>query len=281
MADAIVRTVYRKVVSRRHLLEWVTAARAERSSKHDRRTFLQFMWAAEAIALVALVLVILTNDRSLPYALPFITAWALSPLIAFYVSRRRSERPVEFAPRDVRAGRVVARRTWRFFETFVGDEDHWLPPDNFQEDPRPVIAHRTSPTNIGLVLLSTVAAYDFGYVGLSELTERLELTLGNLENLQKFRGHFLNWYDTRTLAPLWPQYVSVVDSGNIAGALIVLKQACIELPDRQLFDQRVLKGMADTVAAIKQQNSQLTSVRQRTDALTMTELSKAIEACAK
>jgi cyclic beta-1,2-glucan synthetase len=281
MSDAIARSVWRKLISHRHLLEWVPAAKAEKSTKHDLPSFARFMWPAEAIALSALVLVLVSSPRSLPFAAPLLLAWFVSPLIAFYVSRHRTAGLRELAQQDVRAGRIVARRTWRFFETFVGDEDHWLPPDNFQEDPLPVIAHRTSPTNIGLLLLSTLAAYDFGYVGLSELTERLELTLGNLETLQKFRGHFLNWYDTRTLAPLWPQYVSVVDSGNLAGDLIVLKQACIELPDQPLFDQRVLNGMADTVAAIKLENSQLTAVRQRTDALTMTELRKEIEACAK
>src|SRR5438132_4672397 len=279
MADAIVRTVYRKVVSRRHLLEWVTAARAERSSKHDRRTFLQFMWAAEAIALAALVLGVLTRDRALPIALPFLVTWALSPLIALYVSRRRAERGHEFAPKDVRIGHIVARRTWRFFETFVGDEDHWLPPDNFQEDPRPITAHRTSPTNIGLLLLSTIAAFDLGYLGLVELVERLELTLNTLEKLQKFRGHFFNWHDTKTLTPLWPQYVSVVDSGNLAGHLIALKQACLELPDHQIFDQRVLRGLADTVGAIRQELSQLAAIRQRTDAITIKQLSGELESC--
>ena len=280
MTDAIARTAYRELISRRHLLEWVTAAGAEESSKHDTAAFLRFMWPAEVIAFVAMVAVIVTRDRSLLFALPFIATWALSPLIAFYVSRRRTESPPVFAAKDIRAGRIVARRTWRFFETFVGDEDHWLPPDNLQEDPRPVIAHRTSPTNIGLLLLSTLAAYDFGYVGLVELLERVEFTLGSLEKLQRFRGHFFNWHDTRTLTPLWPQYVSVVDSGNLAGSLIALRQACLELPDDELFDQRILSGLADTVGAITQEASQLAATRQRTDAIAMKELREEIESCA-
>src|SRR5205085_2232736 len=141
-----------------------------------------------AITLAALVMIILTRPKALPIVLPFVTAWALSPLIAFWSSRRRIEGVIESAPKDVRTGRIIARRTWRFFETFVGDEDHWLPPDNFQEDPL-VVAHRTSPTNIGLLLLSTLAAYDFGYVGLVELLERIEFTFASMEKLQKFRGH--------------------------------------------------------------------------------------------
>src|SRR6266446_6779789 len=278
MIDAIVRTVYRGLLSRRHLLEWVTAARAEKSSRHDLRAFLQLMSPAQAITLAALVMITLTRPQALPIALPFLVAWAVSPLIAFWSSRRRIEGAIEFAPKDVRTGRIIARRTWRFFETFVGDEDHWLPPDNFQEDPL-VVAHRTSPTNIGLLLLSTLAAYDFGYVGLVELLERIEFTFASMEKLQKFRGHFFNWHDTRSLQPLWPHYVSVVDSGNLAGHLIVLKQACLELPDQKIVDERVLTGLADTLAAVKEETSQLAITLQRTEAITIKQLSGEIESC--
>ncbi|MEK6337030.1 MAG: glucoamylase family protein [Acidobacteriota bacterium] len=278
MSDAIVRTAYRKLVSHRHLLEWVTAAGAEKSSAHDQAAFLRLMWPAQAIALAAAVLTLLVRMRSLAVALPFLALWGLSPLIVFYISRRRREEAHEFAPKDLRAGRIVARRTWRFFETFVGDEDHWLPPDNMQEDP-PVVAHRTSPTNIGLLLLSTLAAYDFGYVGLVELLERLEFTLTSVDKLQKFRGHYFNWHDTRTLQPMWPQYVSTVDSGNLAGHLIALKQACLELPDDKLFEERTRAGLNDTLAAITQETSQLSTVRQRTDAITIKQLGGEIEGC--
>ena len=278
MLDAITRTVYRKLITNRHLLEWVTAAGAEKSSKHDIPTFFRFMWPAEAISLVAAVLVIVARPRALPLALPFLLAWVFSPLVAFYVSRRRVEEAREFAPKDVRTGRIVARRTWRFFETFVGDEDHWLPPDNFQEDP-PVIAHRTSPTNIGLLQLSTLSAYDFGYLTLIGLVERTEFTFASLEKLQRFRGHFLNWHDTRTLLPMWPPYVSVVDSGNLAGSLIALKQATLDLPDDKLFDGRALGGLRDTIGAITQETSQLAASLQRTDAITIKQLRGEIQAC--
>jgi len=281
MADAITRTVYRKLISHRHLLEWVPAAKAEKSTKHDAAAFARFMWPAQAITLISLLTVVITNPRSLPFAAPFLLTWLLSPVIAYYISRPLQEDGREIAAPEIRAGRIVARRTWRFFETFVTDEDNWLPPDNFQEDPLPVIAHRTSPTNIGLLLLSTLAAHDFGYVGFSELIERIEFTLASLDKLQKFRGHLFNWYDTRTLVPLWPQYISVVDSGNLAGHLIVLKQACLELPDQRLFDQRVLRGMADTVGAIKQEASQLTTARRSTDALTIKQLLDEINGCAR
>ena len=280
MVDAIGRTLYRKIISRCHLLEWVTVARVEKANKHDLKSFIKFMWSAEAISLIITILILALKPRALPYAGLVLATWVLSPLIAFYVSRQREEGGAPLSAQDVRTGRIVARRTWRFFETFVGDEDHWLPPDNFQEDP-PAIAHRTSPTNIGLLLLSTLAARDFGYIGLIELIERLEFTFASLEKLQKFRGHFFNWHDTRTLQPLWPQYVSTVDSGNLAGSLIALKQALLELPDRRLFDHVALIGMSDTLGAIKIELSQLASTRQRTSAITMKELTAEIESCEK
>jgi cyclic beta-1,2-glucan synthetase len=279
MVDAIVRTEYRKLISHRHLLQWVTAARVEKSSKHDIDAFVRFMWPAAAISLAAAVMVLAFHPRAMSLASLFLIVWIVSPLIAFYVSRHRFEGAKPLAARDVRTGRVVARRTWRFFETFVGDEDHWLPPDNFQEDPE-IIAHRTSPTNIGLLLLSTLAAHDFGYVGLIELLERIEFTFGSLDKLQKYRGHCFNWHDTKTLEPLWPQYVSTVDSGNLAGSLIALKQACLELPDQNLCDRRALLGMADTLNAVRQELSQLAAPRQRTSAITIKQLSSEIESCA-
>ncbi|HYE64262.1 MAG TPA: glucoamylase family protein [Pyrinomonadaceae bacterium] len=280
MADAIIRTLYRKLISHKHLLEWVTAAHAERGSLHDRTAFLRFMWPAELIAGAAATLILLFRADALLVAAPFLLAWLASPLVAHWVSRRMpAERP-PLTTKDIREARLIARRTWRFFETFVGVEDQWLPPDNYQEDPRPVIAHRTSPTNIGLLLLSTVAAHDFGYVCTLELTERLELTFSTLEKMQRFRGHFFNWYDTRTLEPLEPQYVSTVDSGNLAGHLIAAKQALVEIPERPLFDLRVISGLADTIAIINDEVVRLGTIRQRTQVVTNKQLRQEVDACA-
>jgi cyclic beta-1,2-glucan glucanotransferase len=143
---------------------------------------------------------------------------------------------------------LIARRTWRFFDTFVGAEDHMLPPDNFQEDPKPVVAHRTSPTNLGLYLLSVIAARDFGWIGTLEMVERLEATLATMGGLERFRGHFYNWYDTRDFRPLDPKYVSSVDSGNLAGHLIALANACREIIGRPIAEVRRFDGVADAVA---------------------------------
>ena len=280
MVDAIARAAHRQLVSRKHLLEWMTAAGAEKSSQHDLREFVQLMWPAAAIGIFAVLLTALANFRALPSAALFVLAWVLSPLIAYLVSRRTIVKAAEILPKDVRTGRIVARRTWRFFQTYVGDEDHWLPPDNIQEEPLEV-AHRTSPTNIGLLLLSTLAAYDFGYIGLVELLERAEFTFATLDKLQKFRGHYLNWYDTRTLQPLWPQYVSAVDSGNLAGHLIALKQACIELPDDEILNSRAISGLQDTVDGVIVEISQLTASAQRTDAITINQIHGEVQACAR
>ena len=201
----------------------------------------------------AVLMIWFLRPAALMDASPFLIAWVASPFIAYWVSRRAVGPKRELAGDELRLARLVARRTWRFFESFVGPEENWLPPDNFQEDPAPVVAHRTSPTNIGLLLLSTVAAHDLGYVGALELTEREELTFATLAKLQKFHGHFFNWYDTRTLEPLNPQYISTVDSGNLAGHLIALKQFCIELQDTQVFGERTMRGLADTIELISEE----------------------------
>jgi len=280
MLDAIARTLYRKLVSRRHLLEWMTAMQAEQLSAQERAAIFRFMWPAAAIAVAGGASVWWLRPQALPSAGLFLFVWAFSPLIAHYVSRSLSSARQTLAETEERALRLIARRTWRFFETFVGAEDNWLPPDNFQEDPRPIIAHRTSPTNIGLLLLSTVAAQDFGYLGSLEFIERLDLTFATLEKLPRFRGHYLNWYDTRTLEPLTPQYISTVDSGNLAGHLLAVKQACIELPQRPLFDERTLQGLADAVALMSEEATRLGTIRQRTEVVTIKHLRHELDACA-
>lgn len=279
MADAITRTLYRKLISHRHLLEWTTAAQAESGSTHDLPSIIRFMWPTEVIVAVIFLLTLMLRPGMLLWASPLLLTWAVSPLIAYWISRRGVRERKELAPMDEQVARLFARRTWRFFETFVGQEDQWLPPDNFQEDPQPVVAHRTSPTNIGLLLLSTVAAHDFGYTGTLELVERLELTFQTLAKLPKFRGHFFNWYDTRTLEALAPQYVSTVDSGNLAGHLLALKQSCLDVYDCPLFDGRTLRGLADTMAMMQFEAARLGASRQRTEVVTIRQLREEIEAC--
>ncbi|HKO96501.1 MAG TPA: glucoamylase family protein [Pyrinomonadaceae bacterium] len=280
MVDAILRTIYRKLVSHKKLLEWVTAADAERSTRNDLEGFFRFMWPAGLLALSAAVLAIISNPISfLPVVLIFVGGWMASPAVAYWVSKLLpSERKLLSTP-DARFARQIARRTWRFFEVFVGTEDNWLPPDNFQEDPLPLIAHRTSPTNIGLLCLATVSAHDLGYISSLEFVERQELTFSTMSKVAKFRGHFFNWYDTKTLEPLTPQYISTVDSGNLAGHLVAVRQACIELPDTQIFDARIIEGLADTIGVISDEAQKLGTFRQRTEVVTVSQLRNEIDAC--
>ena len=172
---------------------------------------------------------------------------------------------------DAQALRLIARRTWRFFETFVTAADHMLPPDNFQEDPVPVLAHRTSPTNLGLYLLSAAAARDFAWLGTAEAAERLEATLATMGSLARFRGHFYNWYDTRDLRPLDPPYVSTVDSGNLAGHLIALANACREWTVLAPTAARRLAGIADALDLAREATDQLRDGR-RTQTVTWHQL---------
>ncbi len=232
--DAILRIIYRKFISKKHLLEWQTAAQSERLSSQSLRGYFLLMAVSPLIALIIFALAAVFHPKSLIVAAPFLILWTIAPCIAFHVSLPRLESlsKGELGADDIQWLRLAARRTWRYFETFVGETEHWLPPDNFQQDPLDLVAHRTSPTNIGLLLLSTLAARDFGYIGTLETIERIELTCMTLERLPRFKGHFLNWYDTRSLEPLAPQYVSTVDSGNLAGHLIAVAKAVANLPTR-------------------------------------------------
>ena len=161
--------------------------------------------------------------------------WLAAPWIARQISLPSTvAEPAELSEGDVRTLRLVARRTWLFFETFVGTNEHGLPPDNFQDDPQPTVAHRTSPTNIGMYLLATVSARDFGWIGTVDMVERLEATLATVSRLERFHGHLYNWYDTLTLQRLEPEYVSTVDSGNLAGHLLAVANACRLMIDQPL-----------------------------------------------
>ncbi|HYV20171.1 MAG TPA: glucoamylase family protein [Verrucomicrobiae bacterium] len=248
MVDAIVRTLWRLGLSRRHLLEWVTAAQAGSGADLKLRSFLRQLAPGVVLAAGAGLLVVLLKPEARLVGLPFVALWVLAPVLAWRISLPPKIASSQVLDSDeTRALRMVARRTWRFFERFVDQENHHLPQDNFQEDPEPVAAHRTSPTNLGLYLLSTTVARDFGWIGTLEMLERLEATLRTMADLHRVHGHFVNWYDTRTLRPLEPVYISTVDSGNLAGHLIALAQACRELARRPPIGPEALDGIGDAL----------------------------------
>ncbi len=250
--DAIIRTLVRMWVTRRDLLEWETAASADRRLGASFKAFRRAMWQASALALVGTVLVLVLRPESFPAAAGFLLAWFLSPAIAWWVSQDRQLSEMPLAASERRELGILARRTWGFFESFVGAEDHWLPPDNFQEEPRHQLAHRTSPTNQGLLLVSTLAAHDFGYLTLSSMVERLEKTVDTLDRLERHRGHFYNWYDTRTLEALQPTYISTVDSGNLVGCLLTLKQGLLEKIRAPILGPADGSGLTDTFHVIEE-----------------------------
>ena len=280
MTDAIVRTLFRIYVTRRKLLEWVTAAQAKAGFDVTLGSVYKSMGGAVALAAVSGFLVFAAG-RPLEVQLiaaPFILLWSLAPMVAHLISLpARVARVQPLSADDTRMLRLTARRTWRFFETFVGPEDHALPPDNFQEEPTPVVAHRTSPTNLGLYLLSTITAHDFGWLGTVAAIERLEATLGTMNGLERFRGHFYNWYDTRDLRPLDPKYVSSVDSGNLAGHLVALGQACQDIIERPVLGPQALSGIADTILLLRASARALVDDR-RTQTVTRRHLDEALDA---
>ena len=251
--DAITRTIARLYVTRRNLLEWMTAAQAKATHGLGLDRFYRQMAGGVALAAASGVLVLAAKPGAGWIALPFIALWLVAPVVARGVSLPPSESVADrLSPTDQDALRRIARLTWRFFEAFVGPDDHWLPPDNYQDDPAPAVAHRTSPTNIGLYLLATVTARDFGWIGTVEMVERLEATLATVEGLERYRGHLYNWYDTRDLHTLEPAYVSSVDSGNLAGHLLTLSSACRQMIDQPLPVTAALEGIRDTVALTRQ-----------------------------
>jgi cyclic beta-1,2-glucan synthetase len=278
MADAILRTLSRLLITRRNFLEWVTAAQAEYAVSLDLVGIFVRMMGGVLLALATLFAVAFVHPRGLAAAMPFVIFWTAAPAVARWISLPPSEPKAEaLSPADARTLRLLARRTWRFFETFVTAADHSLPPDNFQEDPKPVVAHRTSPTNIGLYLLSTLAAHDFGWLGTTDTVDRLESTLRTMKQMERFRGHFYNWYDTRDLRPLDPKYVSAVDSGNMAGHLLALANGCRDLIEKSSFEPRALAGVEDSVHLMLEALGRVTETR-RTHIVTRKQLSNAAEA---
>ena len=277
MSDAIVRTLARVYATRRKLLEWTTGAQAKARPDLDTRGFYGQMAGGVAIAAVAAVLVLAAKPSAGLIAAPFIVLWLLSPIVARVVSLPPSESAAEqLSPDDVRSLRLTARRTWRFFEAFVGPEEHGLPPDNFQDDPAPAIAHRTSPTNIGMYLLATVTARDFGWIGTLDMVDRLETTLATIAILERFRGHLYNWYDTRDLRRLEPAYVSSVDSGNLAGHLLAMSNACRQMIDQPLPVGAALAGIGDGIALTREAAGAI-SYQRRSEMLHRRHVEEALE----
>ncbi|MBE0606635.1 MAG: cyclic beta 1-2 glucan synthetase, partial [Deltaproteobacteria bacterium] len=244
--EAIVRTAGRMLFTRKRFLEWQPSGNPDRARGEDLKAFFRSMWIAPVIAAAGTIHLAVSRPVALATAGPILALWFASPAIAWWISRPLARRRAALSADQILFLRKLSRKTWAFFETFVGPEDHWLPPDNYQEYHIGAVAHRTSPTNMGLSLLANLAACDFGYLPAGQLVERTENALSTMETLARHRGHFYNWYDTQSLEPLLPLYVSTVDSGNLSGHLLTLRQGLLELPDHAVLGERWLEGISDT-----------------------------------
>ena len=256
-ADAITRTLVRLLITKRYLLEWQTASQVERAmAVGSQREVWRRMWPVTALSFALLVFVVARSNSldeqsqifGLLSTVPLLTLWILSPVIAHKLSQPAIRPELKLTEVERQAALRYARLHWQFFEHFVSEATQWLAPDNFQDDPEPVIAPRTSPTNIGLQLMSIVSARDLGFIQLDSMIDRIEKVFRTLERMRRYRGHFYNWYDLRDLHVLQPAYISTVDSGNLAGHLIAVRQACLQIArenDRTESEKQRLSAIAN------------------------------------
>jgi cellobiose phosphorylase len=251
---AILRSGVRMLFTRRGLLLWQLPSYARRNARRSLADFFREMWIAPVLAVaLGIALAGIHLPAEWIFSAPLLLLWLVSPVVGWWISRPLAARAPDLSVDQRAFLRTSARRTWRYFADFVGPEDNWLPPDNFQEYPAPAIASRTSPTNIGMSLLADLAAYDFGYLTVGECLQRVGNTLASMEKLERYRGHLYNWYDTRTLHPLHPRYVSSVDSGNLAGCLLTLLAGLAELKNQPVLSSSALLGLQDTLQVLAEQ----------------------------
>ncbi|MHB1403495.1 MAG: GH36-type glycosyl hydrolase domain-containing protein [Thiobacillus sp.] len=250
---AILRSGVRMLFTRHGLMLWQLPSYARRNASRTLAEFFREMWVAPVLAVALGVALAMAGQPAWLYAGPILLLWLVSPVAGWWISRPLAAPAPDLSVDQKAFLRTSARRTWRFFADFVGPDDNWLPPDNFQEYPAPAIASRTSPTNIGMSLLADLAAYDFGYLTAGECLQRVGNTLASMERLERYRGHLYNWYDTRTLQPLHPQYVSSVDSGNLACSLLTLQAGLAELKHQPVLSTNALQGLQDTLQVLAEQ----------------------------
>jgi cyclic beta-1,2-glucan synthetase len=252
--DAILRVWYRRLISHRRLLEW-TSAQVMHGNAPDRvRMFVILLGLASIFSVIVGWAVQRWMPSNIFVTGPWLVLWCLSPLIGWLLTLRSQAKQqlLLLSKKDLRFLREVARRTWRYFSDFVGDDTSWLPPDNYQVSHKNQLAMRTSPTNIGLWMVSALAAHDFGYLTVDQVVDKLTRTMETIGKLERYKGHLLNWYDIETLTPLEPRYVSMVDSGNLLASLWALEHGLDELMQGPILDTKVFAGLRDAGAILQQ-----------------------------
>ncbi len=253
---AIVRTTWRMIISHTHLLEWDPSDNEKSIDKKSLIASYSFMWVSPFLTLSIVTYLIIYNPIKLSIAGPILLLWACAPYITWFTNKSPIKQKALLNDQKTTFLFKVARKTWGFFERFVGPEDNWLPPDNFQHHPTPVIAHHTSPTNIGLSLLANLTAHDFGYISTDQFLERTSNTIHTVKKLERYRGHLYNWYHTQSLQPLPLKYISTVDSGNFAGHLLTLRQGIFELIHQAVANPKIFDGLLDTLRVLKEAMNQ-------------------------
>ena len=269
--DAALRTTARMLITRRRLLEWTQSAEHGRHVRRGLAGAWAKMWIAPTLAGAAGAYLSLVRPTGLAAAALILLLWFAAPVITWQISRPLTRRGTRLTTNQLCFLRGVSRRTWGFFDTYVGPDDHWLPPDSYQESPAPAVAHRTSPTNMGLALLANLSAYDFGYISAGRLVDRTTRAFQAMAAMDRHRGHFYNWYDTQSLAPLEPRYISSVDSGNLAGHLLTLRPGLLALVGDPILPARAFQGLHDTFDLVAHTS-------RGAPATAMTRLQKALDA---
>ena len=255
--DAVLVTLVRVLITKKNMLVWVTSADSDKGQKNSLRSYLVTMGISVLEGLTLVALTAFVKPESLVISLVLFAIWALSPLLAYYISKDDNQDEEKLEHSDLEDLRKIARKTWRYFEEFANRKNNYLAPDNYQEEPHKGIAYRTSPTNIGLGLLASLSGRDFGYKGIVETIQDLSNTVTTIEQMEKWNGHLYNWYDTRTLEPLKPLYVSTVDSGNLVCYLVTLVEGLKDYLDKPLVDGSVISGLKDTLKCGLPENDEL------------------------
>ncbi|MEO8720020.1 MAG: cyclic beta 1-2 glucan synthetase, partial [Ginsengibacter sp.] len=249
--DAIIRTNWRMIVSNRRLLDWNPSSNLKFAGTRNLRSVYVTMWFAPLLSISLLIFLIIYFPVHLVFALPVLLFWLFSPAVVWWASEPLMKLEMELSKEQHIFLHKLSRKIWYFFEKFVGPQENWLPPDNYQEHPVERLAHRTSPTNMGLSLLANLTALDFNYITTGEFIERTTSSLDTMRNLERYRGHFFNWYDTLTLKAIPPIYISTVDSGNLAGHLITLKQGILAIKNQPIITPGIFSGFRDSLWIMK------------------------------
>lgn len=243
--DAIIRTLYRLSISKKNLLEWQTAADVEATQGNKALDFVKSMLSGCIISIIVLFLAF-RKSTSLGFTfLPSSIVWLISPFIAYFISQDREVQYVKISDDMKCVLRKLSRKSWAYFEDFVNENSNWLAPDNYQEHPNNGVIYNTSPTNMAMGITSNIVAFDLGYIGILQFIERINNIISSMEDLEKYNGHFFNWYNSKTKEPLKPKYISTVDSGNLLGYLWLTSSALDEYKNKPLFSKNKVEALVD------------------------------------